>query len=495
MLVHLAAYNEFLNNNFILLVSSNSKEKNAINSKLINKRVSFFNNNTNQKCYIGILENTFVIHLTGTSGISETTSISRLVIEYISNDILPTPALIIIVGFCWGNPKYTKQGDIVVSSEIYSLNYKKVHENGDNYKAPKFTSDIKLNNDGISTFNNKIKLGTIASSEVLYSSTEKRDEIIKCYPEIIAGEMEGFGCIPTLQTKNIPWLIVKAVSDYGDNAYNMDTQNDMATLAVSQIPTLIQHIRDDNLMNLTLNNNFVDILTGQTLEIHIDNITSDDLNDYLNDNIGLIVEQKLKVYHIETDTNNNFIRFICDLILEVVQNEFKHAKASKVSINFFKTKINIKGFGEKYIFRSLNKLEEGKGGYSAWLAVKNNYINQNKIKYIDEKSKHELSFNFVSDYLKNIIENCKVLIKKSAIGTNLAGKQVITYNKDCKEVFVNDTSIRMTSRRLALANEVKELLEKGLIVYLLVDNEENAHRYKNILNDKIENLKVLIDLK
>ncbi len=50
----------------------------------------------------------------------------------------------------------------------------------------------------------------------------------------------------------------------------------------------------------------------------------------------------------------------------------------------------------------------------------------------------------------------------------------------------------MSSRRLALAREVKELLDKGVKVYLLVDDEQNASMYRNVLSDNMENLKVVV---
>ena len=50
----------------------------------------------------------------------------------------------------------------------------------------------------------------------------------------------------------------------------------------------------------------------------------------------------------------------------------------------------------------------------------------------------------------------------------------------------------MSSRRLALAREVKDLLDKGLKVYLLVNDEQNALMYRNVFSENIKNLKVVI---
>lgn len=490
--IFLPAFYDVLNNNYILLASSNSKEKKAINDKLINKRECTLTHNQNNKCYIGMLENTFVIHLTGSSGISATDSISRLIIEYISNDKLPIPAFVIITGFCWGNPNHTDQGDILICNEIYSLNYTKVNDDADNYKKLVFKSKFQIEEDIVCSLNNQIKTGTMISSEKLYSSTEKRDEIIKKYPNIIGGEMEGFGCIPNFEKNFIPWLILKAVSDFGDNDYNMDMQDEMAQNAVNQIASIIQIIKDDNQIKLSLNNNFVNILTGDVLEVTIDNILGDDLNDYLNDIIGPIIEQKLEVYYVEKDKNNTFIRLFCDLILEVLQNAFKHACAEKVKVNFFQTKITIEEMGEGFTFHNLEELVDGRGGFNAWSNIQKEFIRTKKVSYSSNKKKHEFKLDFLTTYLKDLIENCKVSIIKSSIGSSLSAKKVIKYNNTCKEVFVDDTNVRMSSRRLALAREVKELLDKGVKVYLLVDDEQNASMYRNVLSDNMENLKVVV---
>ncbi|APW65292.1 hypothetical protein LPB137_05230 [Poseidonibacter parvus] len=490
--IFLPPFCDILNNNHILLASSNSKEKKAINDKLINKREFILNDTQNQKCYIGMLENTFIIHLTGSSGISATDSISRLIIEYISNDKLPIPAFAIIAGFCWGNPNNTKKGDILICNEIYSLNYRKVNAQGNNYKKLVFKSKFQIEEDIVCSLNNQIKTGKMVSTEKLFSSTGKRDEIIKKYPDIVGGEMEGFGCIPNFQKNSIPWLILKAVSDFGDNDYNMNIQAEMAQNAVNQITSIIQIIKDDNQIKLNLDNDFVNILTGDVLEVTIDNILGDDLNDYLNDIIGPIIEQKLEIYYVEKDENNTFIRLFCDLILEVLQNAFKHAGAEKVRVNFFQTKITIIETGERHTFRNLEELESGKGGFNAWRNIQEKFIDTNKVSYSSNKKKHEFKLDSLITYLKDLIENCKVSIIKSSIGSSLPAKKVIKYNNTCKEVYVDDTNVRMSSRRLALAREVKDLLDKGLKVYLLVNDDQNALMYRNVFSENIKNLKVVI---
>ena len=83
MKIELNRYKTILDRKYILIATSNSKEKNAIN-RMITFRRNIYLEIEHKGCYIGLIEDVFVIHLTGTSGMADKPSISRIIIEFLS---------------------------------------------------------------------------------------------------------------------------------------------------------------------------------------------------------------------------------------------------------------------------------------------------------------------------------------------------------------------------------------------------------------------------
>lgn len=59
--------------------------------------------------------------------------------------------------------------------------------------------------------------------------------------------------------------------------------------------------------------------------------------------------------------------------------------------------------------------------------------------------------------------------------------------------YLKDKNNRMTSRRISILEEVKSILEKGITVYLSVQNEYEAVEYQNSLVDFSERLIIIYD--
>lgn len=92
MKIRLDNFQDTLTDNYILLLTSNSVEKDAVNKVLIPKTKIDLDLN-DKGCYIGLIENNIVVHLSGTSGVTSHDSIGRLVIEFISGNEFPNPNL------------------------------------------------------------------------------------------------------------------------------------------------------------------------------------------------------------------------------------------------------------------------------------------------------------------------------------------------------------------------------------------------------------------
>jgi nucleoside phosphorylase len=106
-------YKKNLDGNYILILTSNNKEKEAIN-KIINNKVSIRINKSNKGAYLGMISNTYVIHISGESGSISNTSISNVCKAFLSDSLNPSPKLIVLSGICWGNPKKTNLGETII---------------------------------------------------------------------------------------------------------------------------------------------------------------------------------------------------------------------------------------------------------------------------------------------------------------------------------------------------------------------------------------------
>lgn len=491
MNIDIQDYYDALKNNYLLIVTSNSKEKKAVNEIMTNRKNLSVHMSTGG-CSIGLLDGMFAIHLTGSSGISAEGSASRLVVEFVSRNNMPSPGLVYLVGFCWGNPTLTNIGDIIISDTIYSLNSRISKGKESIYKATQYRSSLDLSHVS-KEINREIadsQLGKLASLETLLSSTSEREQLLQQYPYLIGGEMEAFGFVPSL--KRTPWLIIKSVSDFGCDDFERSNQPEAAVSASLALRTLNELLISNALINFSISKPdellLIDRLFGNEIRVLKKTIKSDDLNDLLNDEVGIIIERKLEYYLNEVGYDRSFLRYFCDLILEVLQNSLKHSGASFASVKFYPDKIIINDDGDEY---SLDNLEGDNGGALSWRRIKSCAIDTNLVNYSFKKKSHYFEMTAANKELIDAVKNCTASIIPSTIGSAYSRQATLSYNEGCKVIYVQDSDIRMTSRRIALIHEVKRLLDEGKKVYVKVSDKAYAEEYKLALKEYSDNLRIL----
>jgi hypothetical protein len=490
MKFNLENFKNILNKNYFLVATSNSLEKNAVNERL-DFKIKLELDLKSNGCYIGLIDGNIIIHISGTSGIVAETSIGRIILEFVLNNKYPIPATVLLVGFCWGNPNFTKVGDVIICNSIISLNSEILNKSDNNYKINHFNSSLTEKYlDGLSLN------GTMASLEKLFADTSLRNDLIEKFPIILGGEMEGFSFIPTLNSKDIPWLIVKTVSDFGDNSYDKVNQKLSANLAVDKISVLIEELKIKSKISDYLeqkkSNNIINILKGQSVKINRLDFTLDTLNDYLNNSIGPIVDAKLKEYFYDLNFENggNFSKYFCSAILEIAQNSFRHGKTSNFEITFNTKSISIDYDGDDY---ELMEITGGKGGAVAWNDLFTSFIKNGLVKYShDKKNNYNFKLEQYDFQLKELIKNCSIEIAPGTIRAGYYPEETLIYNKNCTSVYLNDLNNRMPSRRFSMIDEVKKLLEKGITVYVHVDDESAGKAYVDALVEFGDKLKILI---
>lgn len=491
--LNLEKYADAITDNYYLILTSNSKEKTAVNKMMSNRR-NLMLGIPNKGASIGVIGGSFVVHITGTSGGSDKLSTSTIVTQYISRDRLPLPNFVLLVGFCWGNPKKTSVGDILLSKQIISLNSQVANKEGLKYKHKYFSSEIDIQTEVLSTIARQsgysLKVGDLASLELLLSNTNIRDEIISNYPSILGGEMEAFSLLPSLNS--IPWLVIKSVSDFGDNDFHRDEQISASNDVSSLIPLIIpQIIQDNNLVFSMSSPNsklLLDTLLGGTIKIDKESFSFENMNDYLNDAIGPQFMFKLSQYSSGVEYDEEFPLLMTDFLLETVQNSFRYGKAKSVSVSFNRNNISLYETNNAY---DATKLTGTNGGASAWKRLKEIYINSGEVTYSLYGRSQKITLSKVDKNFKRIINDCSAVIIPKTIRAGFIS-EVLSSNEECEEVYVDVKNIFMTSRQMDIIADVKRLVDEGKLVYISCKNESEVARYQNNLVDCLSAVKVFV---
>ena len=132
---------------------------------------------------------------------------------------LPNLKYIFAVGVCGGVKGRVKLGDVIVSKNICGYPDLKMTEAI--WISRSFSSRTTEQNfyhylSQAANIPPNTHLGTILSGSWLIKTTVILKKLLKLCPEAIAFEMEGVGIVQACAGKEIEFLIVKGVSDFGD---------------------------------------------------------------------------------------------------------------------------------------------------------------------------------------------------------------------------------------------------------------------------------------
>lgn len=165
------------------------------------------------------------------------------------------PDYIINTGIAGGIAENLEVGDIVIGEKLvqydfdvsaigYAKGYMCTGIEPD--KPTIFYSDEKLISEFEKTMNGKINVhkGVIASGDTFVSDIERKKEIRKTF-NATAVEMEGCAIAQTSTANNIPFLVVRAISDLADNGAGKShafVEEEMAEVSSSAIENLLKEL-------------------------------------------------------------------------------------------------------------------------------------------------------------------------------------------------------------------------------------------------------------
>jgi nucleoside phosphorylase len=138
-----------------------------------------------------------------------------------------------MVGIAYGLDEEKQQiGDILVSRQLVAYDHQRVGSNpegkqtlqirGDRISAPVWLLDrFKA---GLQTWQEppQVYFGLILSGGKLVANQSYRDQLYQIEREAIGGEMEGVGLYEAAHRHHVGWILVKAISDWGDSNKHLD---------------------------------------------------------------------------------------------------------------------------------------------------------------------------------------------------------------------------------------------------------------------------------
>lgn len=465
-----------LEGRYTLITTSNDLERDAVNA-MIKQRQKINITHENQGCYLGLIGEEIILHIGGSSGVTAADSVGRCITTFIGDSAYPKPKLILLVGFCWGNPRFVVPGDIIIANSLYTLNKSTLNTTGETFKVKIIESPIEQD-----FLVQTCKNGPLGSLERLIGSTEYRDTLLASYPLLYGGEMEGFGFIPALKNRDISWLILKAVSDLGDDGLNRELQQKAAWRAASQIELLLKelkHLETESAQPAEIEH-FRNVLRGEVILIDHSEFTLENLTHYLQYTIGPIVKSKLSEYfYAHEDSDKVFISSFCDVILEIAQNSFRHANSTQFKMSFKSKSFILQDDGKDY---DLSTISGEQGGAFAWKRINKLFLSKGLVRYEHVKANtHKFHLQEVETLLRNIREKCSITVSYQVPSGGKGYRETLKYDHSCTNVYFNAKHMMMSSTMLIAIDQLKKMLEKGLTVYIEVEHDYQKDEYNERL--------------
>lgn len=156
------------------------------------------------------------------------------------------PVAIIMVGTAFGlKPEKQKLGDILVSCQIRSYEQQKLIGGSVIPRGDRVSSSQKLlglfRDGDLDWIGADVHFGLIFSGEKLIMSSVFREQLLSIEAEAIGGDMEGAGLYTAANETNVDWILVKGISDWGDETKNHDSQPTASKNAVAFVIHVIKH--------------------------------------------------------------------------------------------------------------------------------------------------------------------------------------------------------------------------------------------------------------
>jgi nucleoside phosphorylase len=450
-----------LESNYALIVTTNTPERDAVVQEL-DAALKLTTGSTSKRAYLGMLGNVFVVVLDGSGGYSDPNSASRLVQAYLADPAYPRPFLVVPVGICWGNPAHVARGDVVVATRIVSAN--RMTETDGQRDPTSYNFHSSVDAERVLELADGARLGALLSMETRLSSQAGRDEWIRRFPFVLGGEMEAFSIAPTCQ--DLPWIIVKGVSDFGTSQESRDAQPVVASKAMGIAKHLIEGLLIDEDSPPNQAKRKASLVLAEALHGRHISIELSDLDDDINRSLFpffVRVEAATRVHTAALAVSSDLARDVARLIIEVASNAFRHGRARSVAIEFDARELRYMDDANAFSVESLSEREaDGRGGRSTYMSFVRTYINSEKValECVGDDRGNLLRIGMSPEIpeLPRIAFRCSAVVDYQMLRQR---GEVLKWEDECEEIFIDFDSIAVTSIILDLCEELVRPIEEG----------------------------------
>lgn len=466
-----------LHENHVLLVTTNSNERRAM-LEMLDKYQKLTTGSLKQRAFLGHSRGNLVVVLDGDGGFASEDAATRFADRYLKDGSYPRPSMVLIGGVCWGNPGMVKVGDVIVCGDIESANRSTERPDGREVKFYSYKSSIELAEimEGIEPAPIR---GDLISWEVRLSDENARDTILRQRPSAVGGEMEAFALVPECQS--LPWLVVKAVSDFAAVMEGREEQYGAANRAaevVAQILERFQTNRQAELQGRTIAaaKSLIHALNGKRIVI-VQNSFHPDECRYTAALQVMFSDQMLVSTTMHTNAvaiHPSLAEDISSLLLEIASNAFRHGRAKKAIIEWDREGIMYSDDATEF---DLSKLHDGqgRGGQSAYKKFRKHHTNSGsvEIKCQADPKGNRIRIRVphgIAD-LRNIVDQCSAQLDRTAL---FQRRNALKWPTTCQTVFVDLDEMLMMSVVFDVCDEITASVNTGIKFVLLCSDPDKV---------------------
>lgn len=478
-----------LHENHVLLVTTNSNERRAMLG-MLDEHQKLTTGSPKQRAFLGHSGGNLVVVLDGDGGFASDFAATRFAIRYLKDSRYPRPSMVLIGGVCWGNPDRVKVGDVIVCGDIESANRSTARPDGREVKFYPFKSSIELAElmEGIKP---EPKLGGLISLEVRLSDENARDALLEQQPMAMGGEMEAFALVP--ECHNIPWLVVKAVSDFATVMEGREEQSGAANLAAEVVKQLLKRFhmtRQAEMQDQTMvaAKSLISALKGKTIVISQDQFHPDE--DKFTTALQMMFSEQILVsttmHTNAVAVHSNLAENISSLLLEIASNAFRHGRAKKATIKFNLDGIVYSDDATEFDLSTLHD-GQGRGGQAVYKNFRARHANSGSVKIecqVGPKGNcirihvpHEIA------NLCSVIDQCSAQFDRAALFQRGSG---LKWPATCQTVFVDVDALMMMSVVFDLCDEITAPVNSGIKFVLLCSDPDRVAEIGGRYLDAVE---------
>ena len=471
-----------LDNNYVLLLTTNSTERAAVEA-VLEDRVGAIVHRDTRGAGIGRVAGRFCIHLTGAAGAQDNNSIGSLV-RWMTQAPRPRPILVMIVGFAWGNPGRVGLGDVVICSEVRDMNHLRVVK-GVQIRIPMTRQSSIGEVEGCASIARRrlpdlrLITGPLASAELYLADDAARDAIIAQVPDVLGGEMEAFDALRDLE---VPWLLIKAISDDAGSGVGRDDQAESATAAASSLGPVLKALTEQaQIVGPRADGataRLVRALTGNSLRISRPAGARDAVMEAMNACIPHLME-RLSPYGSDQDREGLLGETLAIVIAETVQNAFLHGNATHADCIFNEASVILSDDGNPY---DPNTLAGDRGGAQAWRALDRLFLSTGLVAMKRKNPRsggnsYRFTLRMVDHEIREARLRCS--LGRPSMPPGIRG---FAFDPECETLFYEAGGVFSYSKQFSVDRDLLDLLEAGKSLIIACRDQRQVQVFQQALS-------------